>query len=150
MMQAYIGSRTMIWGVFLICCIVEIIWRRGYALWLAMIAGLMAGFTTSIFPKMNLTWKTQFVLFASLGTIALIIWHYYYRRPVQYFEKYPEERKARDYLYRTFTLSKEMKDGCGQEILDDSIWHLRSDQDFPAGTQVQVKKVRGIFLYIAL
>ncbi len=125
-----------------ICFLIELLWRRGYALWLAMIAGFNALVLTGV------TWKITLPLFVMLSSVALILWHYYYRRPLQYFEKHLEERKARNYLHTTFRLLHNIKNGHGQQLIDDSLWHLKSDQELSAGTLVRVKTVKGIFLHV--
>ncbi len=133
----------IIWlSLFGLCFLVEILWRRGYFFWLAAIAG----FNAFILP--HVSWKMTLPLFVFLGGIALIFWHYYTRRPLQCFEQHPEERNARDYLYRTFSLTHAIKEGKGCELIDDSYWHLHCNQDLPSGTQVTVQKTQGIFLHV--
>ncbi len=129
-------------SIFVLCFLIELLWRRGYALWLAIIAGFNALVLSGITLKITLP------LFVVLGGVVLMLWHHYYRRPLQYFEKNSEERKARDYLHKTFNLSRNIKNGAGQELIDDSLWHLKCDQELPAGTLVKVKTVKGIFLYV--
>ncbi len=133
----------IIWlGIFGLFFLVELLWRRGYALWLAMIAGFNALVLTGA------TWKITLLLFVILGSVVLTLWHYYYRRPLQHFEKNSGERKARTYLHKIFNLSHNIKNGHGQQLLDDSVWHLKCEQDLSAGALVKVKTVNGIFLSV--
>lgn len=133
----------MIWLiVFGLCFLIELIWRRGYALWLAM----LAGFNALVLP--HISWKITLPTFMVLGGATLVLWHFYYRRPLQYHEQHPEERKARDYLHKTWQLSSGIQKGAGKILIDDSIWHLKCDQDLPAGAWVKVSKIQGIFLHV--
>lgn len=133
----------MIWSmVFGLCFLIELFWRRGYALWLAMIAGVNA------FILSSMDWKVPLCFFIVVGSAALILWHLYYRRPVQFFEQHPQERKARAYLHKIFVLSHAINNGSGRELIDDSFWYLQCDQDLPAGTLVKVNKTQGIFLSV--
>lgn len=133
----------MIWSmVFGLCFLIELFWRRGYALWLAMIAGF------NVFFLSSLDWKVPLCFFIIIGGVALIVWYLYEHRPIQYFERHSEERKARVYLHKTFTLSHAINNGSGRELIDDSFWYLQCDQDLPAGTLVKVNKTQGIFLSV--
>ncbi|MBP9726676.1 MAG: NfeD family protein [Gammaproteobacteria bacterium] len=133
----------IIWlSILGLCFFIELLWRRGYALWLAVIAG----FNTLVLS--DLSWQITLPLFVVLGSVALVLWHYYCRRPLQHFERHPEERKARNYLHTTFCLSHNINNGDGQELIDDSLWYLKCDQNLPAGTRVKVKTVKGIFLHV--
>lgn len=128
--------------IFITCAFIELFWRRGYFLWLALVAGFNALVLTQA------TWFLSISFFVAFGSVATILWHLYIRRPLQVFEQDNQGRDPKKYLHHVFELMYPIQQGRGKTLLDGSFWYLACDQDLPSGTTVKVVRISGVVLYI--
>lgn len=128
--------------IFVVCILIELYWRRGYFLWLALVAGFSALMLFQVACWLSISF------FIIVGAAATVLWHLYVRRPMQAFERNVEERNPKKYLHHTFCLEYPIQQGKGKAFLDDSVWSLACNEDLPAETPVRVVKISGVVLQV--
>lgn len=114
----------------------ELLWRKGYAFWWAMIA-------FSIYLS-----GLHFWLFLLLAVFSSCCWHLYYYRKPRFYEAIAYNRNSSCYLGREFLLTRPMRAGMSAIEFDDMIWPVYSigDDDLPMGTWMKVKRTDGVIL----
>ena len=132
-------------GLSVITLIIElVIANTGFLLWVA-ISSVLVGLLLCIVP--NLAWSYQFLIFAiSLVICAIISRKYFHRHPIKSTEPMLN-RRAAQYVGRTFTLTSAIENGRGTIRVDDSVWYV-SGPDLPAGTKVHVVGTEGTLLKV--
>ena len=102
----------------------EMLGGSGYLLW-SGVAGVVTGALTWLLP---LSWDWQGTLFAVLTLLAAWLWS--------------------KWLRRRLTLDAPLVNGRGHVRVGDSSWPVIADEDFAAGSKVEVIAVEGITLRI--
>ena len=127
--------------IAVILIFLEILSPGVFFLWLGLAAGAV-GLVLLLSPE--LSWQAQFILLACFSLISIIVW-----RIIRKFlpPKEPDvshlNRRAEQYIGRTFTLVEPIVNGIGKIKVDDSTWRVKGE-DAPLGTQVKTTGVDGI------
>ncbi len=130
------------WLTFAVVLIIlEMLSPGVFFLWLG-IAAACVGIVLYVRPELN--WQYQLILFAVLSVASIALWRL--TRP--FFPPGEPEvpnlnRRADQYIGRTFTLSEPIVNGMGKIKVDDSTWRVRGDEA-PVDTRVKVIGVDGI------
>ncbi|WP_200779728.1 NfeD family protein [Klebsiella pneumoniae] len=106
----------------------EMLGGSGYLLW-SGVAGVVTGALTWLLP---LSWEWQGTLFAVLTLLAAWLWSKWLRKRVK------TQRPA----------DAPLVNGRGHVRVGDSSWPVIADEDFAAGSKVEVIAVEGITLRI--
>ena len=122
----------------------EMLTGTGWMLCLSLAALVTSGLTP-VFPT-ELRW--QFLLFSALTVLLAslrIIKKMVYRSA-------PPAVALNDRIAlmkgMTLILDNGLINGTGQTRIGDSVWFVRADGDYPAGTKVQITGMEGVFLVV--
>jgi len=127
--------------------ILEILSPGVFFLWLG-IASAGVGILMSFIP--GLSWQAQFMIFACFSIISIVLW-------ILFRKQFPADepavshlnRRAEQYIGRTFTLMEPIVNGTGKIKVDDSTWRVKGE-DMPVGTQVKAIGVDGIVFEVEM
>lgn len=126
--------------------ILEVFSPGAFFLWLG-IAASGVGLVMIFLPE--LSWQSQVTIFALFSIASLIAW----RLSLKFFAARQTttapnlNRRAEQYVGRTFTLIDPIVNGVGKIHVDDSTWRVRGE-DSPVGSKVRVTGVDGILLEV--
>ena len=118
-----------------------------FMLWLGIVAFFTGGIVW-IVPHLN--WQTQVLIFAVGSVFSIALWKGYLKthaNKISASDKPHLNRRAEQYIGRTFTLSEPIVNGRGKIQVDDSTWRVEGP-DLPVGTQVLVIGVDSVTLKI--
>ena len=114
-----------------------------FAIWFAASAAVI-GLMLIVIP---IPWQIQFIGFAVLGMVALIL----YRR---WLKKHPEEveqpnlnQRGVQYVGSELVLVEPIEQGAGKARVGDGVWKV-SGPELPAGARVRVTGVNGTILIV--
>lgn len=133
------------WLIVAVALVVLEIFSPGvFFLWLGVAAAVVGG-VLWLMPE--LSWQTQFVLFAvfsvvSIGIARMVL----VRRPIATDEP-TLNRRGEQYVGRTLVLSEAIENGIGKVRVDDTQWRV-SGVDSPLGARVRVTGVDGAVLTV--
>ncbi len=104
----------------------------------------VVGVVVWLWPSLSM--QTQVFMFACavLGSVGLW-WHYLRRRMHNKPEHTTLNRRAEQYIGRTFALSEAIVNGRGRIRVDDSSWQVEGPE-LPQGTVVEIIGVEGVLL----
>lgn len=115
-----------------------------FMFWLGLAAMLVGVVST----YMDLSWETQFILFAVFSVLMIPLW-----RRLTFAGALTDQpflnRRAEALVGRVFTLEKPIVDGAGTVRIDDSLWRI-TGADAPAGRRIKVVGVAGTALHVEL
>jgi len=134
------------WNWFILAALLfaaEIIAPGTFLLWLGLAAVAVGGI--SLFVAWS--WQAQFVAFAILSLLSLILWRRLSGKSEQASDQPFLNRRAEAYVGRVFTLEKPIVSGVGTVRIDDTVWRV-SGPDCPAGAQVKIARADGVTLMI--
>ncbi len=118
--------------------------NTGFLLWIS-VSSIFVGVLLYIFS--GLAWSYQFLIFALTLIVCTVIGRkYFHRHPIKSNEPTLNKR-AIQYVGRTFMLISSIENGRGTIKVDDSIWHV-SGSDLPVGTKVRVVGTQGTVLKV--
>ncbi len=124
--------------------VLEILSPGAFFLWLGIAAGSLA---LVLYIKPGLTWQNQIMIFALLSVASIVGWRIGRRFfPHQQVENHLN-RRAEQYIGRTFTLIEPIVNGVGKIKVDDSSWRVRGVET-AANTQVKVIAVDGVIFEV--
>lgn len=132
-------------GLAILLIIFEVVLGANFfLLWVGLLAALV-GIVAGLFP--HLMWQYQVLLFSvgSIGSIGL--WYYYLKTARTKTDRPTLNRRAEQYIDRTFVLSDPIVNGRGKIEVDDSMWRVEGPE-LPAGTRVVVVGVDGVILKV--
>ena len=132
------------WVAAIMLIVVEIFAPGTVALWMAVSASAV-GLLLLAFPEV--TWQTQFLVFAILSVATVIGWRAYQLRYPTVSDQPTLNRRGEQYVGRVFTLSEAIVNGSGKIHVDDTMWKVVG-QDLPEGTKVRVTGVDGTLLTV--
>jgi membrane protein implicated in regulation of membrane protease activity len=90
----------------------------------------------------------QLLVFALFAVVSVGLSRVYLRqRPIETDDP-TLNRRAEQYVGRTFTLEEPIRNGRGKVRVGDSTWVVEGRQDLPAGGQVRVTGVHGVTLVV--
>lgn len=124
----------------------EMLGGSGYLLW-SGVAGVVTGALTWLLP---LSWEWQGTLFAVLTLLAAWLWSKWLRKRVKLQRPADAQLNQRglQLIGRRLTLDTPLVNGRGHVRVGDSSWPVIADEDFAAGSKVEVVAVEGITLRI--
>ena len=113
----------------------------------SIFAGVVTGALTWLLP---LSWEWQGTLFAVLTLLAAWLWSKWLRKRVK--TQRPADaqlnQRGQQLVGRRLTLDAPLVNGRGHVRVGDSSWPVIADEDFAAGSKVEVIAVEGITLRI--
>lgn len=119
--------------------------NTGFLLWIAIAAGI-TGILQWLIP--GLIWYYQYTIFIIVTLLYSIIGKKYFRRiAIPQVKKTFLNRRAEQYVGRTFFLEQPIVNGRGSIYVDDSVWRVEGP-DLPEGTQVRVVAADGVILKV--
>ncbi len=115
-----------------------------FMFWLALAAMLVG----AVSMYLDLSWQTQFILFAIFSVLMIPLW-----RRLSFGSAHTDQPflncRADALVGRIFTLERPIVDGAGTVRVDDSVWRI-TGRDLPAGRRVKVIGVQGTALHVEL
>ena len=109
------------------------------------LAALITGVVNLFMPDLIFSW--QFITFSIAGVLSLTISKIYLSKTQITSDNPLLNRRAEQFIGRSFTLKKPIEDGIGSERLDGSYWRL-TGADYPIGTRVKIVNTDGISLQV--
>jgi inner membrane protein len=110
--------------------------------------GLAAMLVGAVSMYLDMSWQTQFILFAIFSVLMIPLW-----RRLSFASTRTDQpflnRRADALVGRIFTLERPILDGAGTVRVDDSVWRI-TGRDLPAGRRVKVVGVNGTALHVEL
>lgn len=136
------------WLTFAVILIILEIFSPGvFFLWLG-VAAACVGLVLYLRPE--LSWQTQLLVYAVLSVASIVSWRIYRTFfPPEEPEVANLNRRAEQYVGRTFTLIEPIVNGVGKIKVDDSTWRVHGE-DAPLNSQVRVTGVDGIVFEVEL
>ena len=134
------------WVLGVILIVLEVFAPTAFFLWMG-ISALVTGGLLWMMPDMS--WTSQLFSFAVLSVISIVVWRRYFKDVSERTDQPLLNKRALQYVGRTFTLDEAIVNGVGQVRVDDSTWRISSDEDYPAGTRIQVIGEEGMTLKVA-
>ncbi|MEQ8508225.1 MAG: NfeD family protein [Rhodospirillaceae bacterium] len=132
------------WILALLLFVVELAMPGVIFLWLA-IAAALTGFLVLLIPSVG--WQMSFIIFAILSVIAIYIGRKVWTPGNTPSDDSKLNKRADQYIGRTFTLDTAMENGRGRLHVGDGSW-LAEGPDLPAGAHVKVVAVDGSVLKV--
>jgi len=130
--------------VAIVLVVLEIFSPGVFFLWLGVAAAVVGG-VLWLMPE--LSWQTQFVLFAIFSVVSIGVARIFLiRRPIATDEP-TLNRRGEQYIGRTLVLSEAIENGVGRVRVDDTLWRV-AGKDAPAGARVRVTGVDGAVLIV--
>ena len=135
------------WGIIaVILIILEVFAPGAFMIWLG-IAAAVVSVVMLAFP--DITWQTQFIIFAVLSVASIYAWRLYARKNPPTSDQPTLNMRGEQYVNRTFTLEEPVVNGQGKIKVDDSTWKIEGS-DCESGTKVRVIGVDGVVLKVEL
>jgi inner membrane protein len=128
-------------GLAVLLLIFEVLVSGGFLLWIGLSA-LMVSFLSWVFP---LTWTAQMILFCVCALLTSVGWWLYLQKRPLKTDDPKLNRRAEQYIGRTFELIQPIQNGRGKIHVDDSTWTVKGD-DLPVGTKVKIVRAEGTIL----
>ncbi|WP_330983181.1 MULTISPECIES: NfeD family protein [Enterobacterales] len=124
----------------------EMLGGNGYLLW-SGVAGIITGLLVWLLP---LGWEWQGVIFAVLTLLAAWLWWRWLANRVKQQSRADSQlnQRGQQLVGKVFTLEAALNNGRGHVKVGDSSWPVAAEEDFPAGTRVEVIAVEGITLKV--
>ena len=132
------------WIAAIVLIVVEVFAHGTVALWMGVSAAVV-GLLLLAIP--DVTWQTQFLVFAVLSIAAVVARRAYQLRHPTVTDQPALNRRGEQYIGRVFTLSEAIVDGTGKIHVDDTMWKV-DGEDLPEGTKVRVTGVDGTVLTV--
>lgn len=135
------------WHWFILACaflIIEILAPLAFFLWLAG-AALLIAVVSLLFPE--LSWQTEWTLFAISCLASIVGWAIYRPKTPQNSEQPNLSQRNEQYLNHTVVVCEEIKQGSGKVKVNDSIWKALGP-DAKVGTKMTVKRVDGSIFHV--
>ncbi len=132
------------WVAGIVLAILEVFAPGAILLWLGIAAGVVG---VIVFAVPVMTWQVQFVTFAILSVVSIVVSRRYLRRNPTETDRPGLNRRGQQYVGRDFTLREAIVNGRGRLHVDDTMWKIVGP-DLPAGDQVQVVGVEGVMLQV--
>jgi membrane protein implicated in regulation of membrane protease activity len=115
-----------------------------FLLWMGFVAAIVG---TVVWLIPTLTWEVQVLIFAVGSFACMVLWRQYLKHRPIISDNPTLNRRAEQYVGRTFTLTEPIVNGRGKIQVDDSTWRVEG-LNLPEGTQVKVVGVDGVILKI--
>ncbi|ASY76381.1 NfeD family protein [Pectobacterium polaris] len=122
----------------------EMLGASGYSLWSGLSA-VLVGLLTWVMP---LGWPLQGAIFAILTIVTALLWWYWLRKRTLSRPQSMLNQRGQQLVGLRATLTDPVINGFGRVNIGDSSWRVKSEQDLPVGTQVEVIAIDGITLHV--
>ncbi|MEI7220298.1 NfeD family protein [Pectobacterium carotovorum] len=122
----------------------EMLGASGYLLWSGLSA-VLVGLLTWVMP---LGWPLQGTIFAILTIVTALLWWYWLRKRTLSRPQSMLNQRGQQLVGLRTTLTDPVINGFGRVNIGDSSWRVKSEQDLPVGTQVEVIAIDGITLHV--
>ncbi|WEF13212.1 NfeD family protein [Pectobacterium actinidiae] len=122
----------------------EMLGASGYLLWSGLSA-VLVGLVTWVVP---LGWPLQGTIFAILTIVTALLWWYWLRKQTLSRPQSTLNQRGQQLVGLRATLTDPVINGFGRVNIGDSSWRVKSEQDLPAGTHVEVIAIDGITLHV--
>ncbi|WP_174866106.1 NfeD family protein [Pectobacterium polaris] len=122
----------------------EMLGASGYSLWSGLSA-VLVGLLTWVMP---LGWPLQGTIFAILTIVTALLWWYWLRKRTLSRPQSMLNQRGQQLVGLRATLTDPVINGFGRVNIGDSSWRVKSEQDLPVGTQVEVVAIDGITLHV--
>ncbi len=132
------------WIAAIVLIVVEVFAPGTVALWMAVSAAVV-GLLLLAVP--DVTWQTQFLVFAVLSVATVVGWRAYQLRYPTVSDQPTLNRRGEQYVGRVFTLDEAIVNGTGKIHVDDTMWKVEG-ADLAEGTRVRVTGVDGTVLTV--
>lgn len=130
--------------VAVVLVVLEVFSPGVFFLWLGVAAAVVGG-VLWLMPE--LSWQTQFVLFAVLSVVSIaVVRMVLVRRPIETDEP-SLNRRGEGYVGQVLVLTEAIENGVGKVRVDDTQWRVVG-ADSPAGTRVRVTGMEGAVLRV--
>ena len=133
------------WIVGVALAAVEIAVPSFVFLWLGIAAGV-TGLVLFVVPGTSM--EIQLLIFAVVSVVSVGAWRAYLRRRPIETDDPTLNRRAEQYIGRTFTLENAIKNGRGKVRVADTLWRVRGEEDLTAGVAVRVTGVESATLVV--
>ena len=145
-MEAFLESLDFwSWWILALLLFVLELSAPGVVFLFIAVAAAITGVVAWVLP--DLGWQISFVVFALLSVVSVVVGRKVWRPGKVETEDPTLNRRANQYVGKTFTLDTAVKNGRGRLNVGDSSW-LAKGPDLPAGTKVRVTAVDGSILEI--
>lgn len=132
------------WILALLLFVLELAAPGIVFLWMAL-AAAVTGFVAWTMP--DLGWQVTFVVFAALSVVSVIVGRKVWRPSKVETEDPTLNKRADQYLGKTYALETAIENGRGRIHVGDGSWLARGP-DLPAGAKVRVTAVDGAVLEV--
>lgn len=132
------------WILGLVLVALEMVLPGTFMVWMGVAAGLV-GVLLLVFP--GLGWQGQIATFAVLSLATVIVYRMWFHRHPEKSDQPNLNRRARQYVGRTFVLDEPIENGTGRIHVDDTYWRVRGT-DMAAGRRVRVTGADGTILVV--
>ncbi|MBN3215918.1 NfeD family protein [Pectobacterium polaris] len=122
----------------------EMLGASGYSLWSGLSA-VLVGLLTWVMP---MSWPWQGTVFAILTIVTALLWWYWLRKRTLSRPQSMLNQRGQQLVGLRATLTDPVINGFGRVNIGDSSWRVKSEQDLPVGTQVEVIAIDGITLHV--
>jgi len=109
------------------------------------VAAIVVGLVVALMPDM--AWQGQLLMFAVLAVMSLVGGRLWLKENPLQSEDNGLNRRAEQYVGRSFTLEEAMSDGEGKLKVDDTIWKIQGPV-LPVGSRVKVTDADGTILTV--
>ena len=133
------------WVLGVVLIVLEVFAPTAFFLWMG-ISALVTGGLLWMMPDMN--WTSQLFIFSVLSVATILLWRKYFQDISEKTDQPLLNKRALQYVGRTFTLDEAIINGVGQVRVDDSTWRISADEDLPAGTRIRVVGEEGMTLKV--
>ena len=139
------GASHWGWWIFgIVLIVLEVAAPGAVFMWMGIAAGVV-GFAVFFVPDLN--WEYQFLTFAVLSVVSILIARRYLRaRPIET-DQPSLNRRGSQYIGRVFTLAEPIVHGRGRLHVDDTMWKIEGP-DLAEGEKVTVASVEGVILRV--
>lgn len=142
---AWLNNFWVWYGSALLLVIFEVMLGASFfLLWLAVVAAIVG---TIVFLIPGIHWQVTGMIFAVGSLLSILVWKHYLKKHPAKSDRPTLNRRAEQYIGRTFTLSEAIVNNRGKIIVEDSTWRVEGP-DLPQGTHVLVTGVNGVTLKV--
>lgn len=132
-------------GLAAIVFITEILTGTGFLLWVGLSATLV-GLLLFVFGSIGIA--VQLFVFAPFSIVAALLWKLYLHFHPTKTDRPKLNRRAEQYIGREFTLREPIVNGMGKVHVDDTMWQVKCNENWPKSTLVRVVGAEGVFLLV--
>ena len=130
------------WGwlfIGLVLLVFELVIPAMFFLWLG-VSALVTAAIVLIFSESS--WQIQFLIYSVLSVVSIVYSRKYLVKRQTQSDLPNLNRRAQQYVGRTFTLSEDIKQGVGKIKVDDTHWKV-TGPSLKKGTEVEVIEAEG-------